>query len=85
VVCYSTTADFSKGEYEFVKVGSTNNVVSVPGHDQATKSETRVKPSTADKYKYVRIYRKLTNGTGYNSTGGNLGCDNKARIYSIKE
>ena len=84
VVCYSTTADFSSGAYEFVKVGSTDNVVSVPGHDQATKSTTRVKPSTADKYKYVRIYRKLTDGTGYNGTGADLGCSNKARIYSIK-
>ena len=84
VVCYSTTADFSTGEYEFVKVGSTNNVVSVPGHDQATKSTTHVAPSTTNKYKYVRIYRKLTNGTGYNSTGSALGCSNKARIYSIK-
>ncbi len=84
VVCYSTTADFTSGAYEFVKVGSTDNVVSVPGHDQAKKSTTHVAPSTTNKYKYVRVYRKLKNGSGYNSTGGDLGCGNKARIYSIK-
>lgn len=84
VVCYSTTADFRTGQYEFVKVGSTDNVVSVPGHDQSTKSVTNVSPSTENKYKYVRIYRKLTDGTDYNSTGVALGSSAKARIYSIK-
>ena len=85
VVCYSTKDDFSTGEYEFVKVGSTDNVVSVPGNNQSTKSVTDVSPSTENKYKYVRIYRKLSNGTDYNSTGSALGSsDAKARIYSIK-
>ena len=84
VVCYSTTADFRTGQYEFVKVGSTDNVVSVPGHNQSTKSVTDVSPSTKDKYTHVRIYRNLTDGTDYNSTGAALGSSAKARIYSIK-
>ncbi|MBQ6983515.1 MAG: InlB B-repeat-containing protein [Paludibacteraceae bacterium] len=80
VVCFSTTADFSTGEYEF----KGSNVVSVPGYNQSTKSVTTVSPSTANKYSYARIYRKLTNGTQYNSTGSDLGSGNTVRIYSIK-
>ena len=80
VVCYSTTADFSTGAYEF----KGSNVVSVPGKNQSSKGVTDVSPSTSDKYKYVRIYRKLANNTDYNSTGGDLGSGNNTNIYSIK-
>lgn len=84
VVCYSTTADFSSGAYEFKKVGSTDNLVSVPGKNQSSKVVTDVSPSTTNKYTYVRIYRKLANSTDYNSTGGELGSGNNTNIYSIK-
>ena len=73
VVLYSTTADFSTGEYEKV-------TVKVNGYEQTSKEVFDFSPSTADKYLYARIYRKISTAV-YSQTGGDGAT---ARIYSIK-
>lgn len=72
-VVYSTTEDFSSGEYE-------TKTVSVPANNASAKSLTNFSPATANKYKYVRIYRKLSSQV-YSFTGGS---GNNLRIYAIK-
>ncbi len=73
VVLYSTTADFSSGEYEKVTHNS-------PGYTQATKSMTDFSPSTENKYYYARIYRKISTAV-YSQTGGS---GKTIRIYAVK-
>lgn len=72
-VIYSTTEDFSTGEYE-------TKTVSVPANNASAKSLTNFSPVTANKYKYVRIYRKVSSAV-YSFTGGS---GNNLRIYAIK-
>lgn len=72
-IIYSTTADFSTGEYEAKEV-------SVPANNAASKAMTDFSPATADKYFYARIYRKVATAV-YGFTGGS---GNTARIYGIK-
>ena len=73
VVIYSTTADFSSGQYEAKEV-------SVPANNAASKALTDFSPATADKYFYARIYRKVETAV-YEFTGGS---GNTARIYGVK-
>ncbi len=73
VVLYSTTADFSTGEYEKV-------TVKVNGYEQTSKAVFDFSPSTTDKYLYARIYRKISTAV-YSQTGGDGAT---TRIYSIK-
>ena len=73
VVIYSTTADFSSGQYEAKEV-------SVPANNAASKALTDFSPATADKYLYARIYRKVATAV-YEFTGGS---GNTARIYGVK-
>lgn len=72
-VMYSTTSDFSSGEYYFA-------TPTVPTVAQKSKSTISVNPDEANKYKYVRIYRKIKTAV-YAQTGGS---GNTTRIYSIK-
>lgn len=72
-VMYSTTSDFSSGEYYFA-------TPTVPTVAQTSKSTTSVNPDEANKYKYVRIYRKISTAV-YEQTGGS---GKTTRIYSIK-
>lgn len=72
-VMYSTTSDFSSGEYYFV-------TPTVPTVAQTSKGTTSVNPDEANKYKYVRIYRKISTAV-YEQTGGS---GKTTRIYSIK-
>ena len=73
VVLYSTSSDFSSGEYEKVELNTSK-------YDQSTKAVVDFSPSTADKYLYARIYRQIKTAV-YEQTGGS---SNTIRIYTIK-
>ena len=87
VVVYSATSDFTTAggaAHEFKKVGSTDNLVALPGNTQATKSVTDVSPSTENTYYYARIYRRITTANTVFDNTTNLGSGTTVRIYSIK-
>ena len=87
VVVYSATSDFTTAggaAHEFKKVGSTDNLVALPGNTQATKSVTDVSPSTENTYYYARIYRRITTANTVFDNTTNLGSGTTTRIYSIK-
>ena len=87
VVVYSATSDFTTAggaAHEFKQVGENTNLVTIPGHDQTTKSVTDVSPSKDNLYTNARIYRRIGDANSVFDNTSNLGTENKLRIYSIK-
>ncbi len=76
VVIYSTTADFSSGEYYCKEI-------TLKGYENATKGIYDVSPATTNKYLYARIYRKVSTAV-YSQTFVDDAYGATTRIYSIK-